>query len=127
MITFEYNGKIYKPSNLENKLKKLGVTLNDVKILDDTESKAEKEYKERKEQQQQSSNGDHKQYKLYWIPFGTGWFIYNKLFPYSESSLKDIQDKIDKKEYIFVDECSQSNMEEIMKENFYQLLKKRNN
>lgn len=127
MITFEYNGKIYKPSNLENKLKKLGVTLNDVKILDDTETKAEKEYKERKEQQQQSSNGDHKQYKLYWIPFGTGWFIYNKLFPYNESSLKDIQDKIDKKEYIFVDECSQSNMEEIMKENFYQLLKKRNN
>jgi len=46
MIIFEYQGKIYKPSNLENKLKKLGVTINDVKILEDTETRAEKEKKE---------------------------------------------------------------------------------
>lgn len=36
MITFEYNGKIYTPSNLEKKLKKLGTTLDKVKILKDT-------------------------------------------------------------------------------------------
>lgn len=39
MITFEYKGKIYSPSNLENKLKKLGVTINDVKILKDSDVK----------------------------------------------------------------------------------------
>jgi hypothetical protein len=39
MITFEYKGKIYKPSNIENKLKKLGCTLADVTILEDTKSK----------------------------------------------------------------------------------------
>lgn len=38
MITFEYNGKIYTPSNLEKKLKKLGITMSDIKILNDTDT-----------------------------------------------------------------------------------------
>lgn len=34
MITiFRYNGKIYKPENLERKLKKLRITLQDIEIL----------------------------------------------------------------------------------------------
>ena len=126
MITFEYNGKIYKPSNLENKLKKLGVTLNDVKILDDTETKAEKEYRERKEQHQQSAINDNKRYKVYFDSNKCGWFLFDKLFPYNESTLKDIQEKIDKNEYIYVDESSQLNLGNLIKEKFYQLMKKRN-
>lgn len=39
MITFEYDGKIYSPSNLEKKLKKLKITINDIKILEDTSKK----------------------------------------------------------------------------------------
>ena len=50
MITFKYNGKIYKPSNLENKLKKLGITMDDIEIIDDTETKAEKLKKEKEEE-----------------------------------------------------------------------------
>lgn len=41
MITFEYDGKIYSPSNLEKKLKKLKITINDIKILEDTSKKQE--------------------------------------------------------------------------------------
>ena len=43
MITFEYKGKIYKPSNIENKLKKLGCTMADITILEDTNPKDENE------------------------------------------------------------------------------------
>ena len=70
MITFEYNGKIYKPSNLENKLKKLGITINDIKIIDDTDTKAETERKEKAEQQQ---NLEH-MVSLYWDIKGKGWY-----------------------------------------------------
>jgi len=35
VIKFEYNGKVYAPSDVEKKLKKLGITINDVKILND--------------------------------------------------------------------------------------------
>lgn len=41
MIKFEYNGRIYAPENFEKKLKKLGITKDDVKILEDTTPKEE--------------------------------------------------------------------------------------
>ena len=44
-MKFEYNGRIYSPSNLEKKLKKLGITIDDIKIIIDTPLK-EKEIKE---------------------------------------------------------------------------------
>lgn len=40
MITiFRYNGKIYKPENLERKLKKLKITINDIEILNNQKQK----------------------------------------------------------------------------------------
>ena len=41
MIKFEYNGRVYKPSNLDKKLKALGITKDDITILEDIESKGE--------------------------------------------------------------------------------------
>lgn len=40
-MKFEYNGKIYNPSNLEKKLKKLGITINDINIIEETKSSNE--------------------------------------------------------------------------------------
>lgn len=33
-VTFKYNGKIYSPSDPEKKLKKLGITWDDVEIIE---------------------------------------------------------------------------------------------
>lgn len=41
MIKFKYNGKIYSPVHPENKLKKLGITWDDVEIIKE-EAKEEK-------------------------------------------------------------------------------------
>lgn len=41
MITFEYNGRIYKPSNLDKKLKVLGITKDDIIIIEDKPSNNE--------------------------------------------------------------------------------------
>ena len=40
-MKFIYNGRIYHPSNLEKKLKKMGITINDIKIIP-VEKKKEK-------------------------------------------------------------------------------------
>jgi len=37
MTKFTYNGRIYNPVNLEKKLKKMGITRNDIKIIPDKE------------------------------------------------------------------------------------------
>lgn len=34
-MKFKYNGKIYNPSNLEKKLAKLNITINDIELLED--------------------------------------------------------------------------------------------
>ena len=39
MIRFKYNDKIYAPANFEKKLKALGITKEDVEILEDTNLK----------------------------------------------------------------------------------------
>lgn len=36
MVRFEYNGRLYAPSNFEKKLKALGITEKDITILEDT-------------------------------------------------------------------------------------------
>lgn len=41
MIKFEYKGKIYKPADFEKKLKSMGITREDVTILEETISKNE--------------------------------------------------------------------------------------
>lgn len=33
LMKFIYNGRIYNPSNLEKKLKKMGITINDIEII----------------------------------------------------------------------------------------------
>lgn len=35
MTKFTYNGRIYNPVNLEKKLKKMGITRNDIEIIPD--------------------------------------------------------------------------------------------
>lgn len=32
-MKFIYNGRIYNPSNLEKKLKKMGITINDIEVI----------------------------------------------------------------------------------------------
>lgn len=34
-MKFKYNGKIYNPSNLEKKLAKLNITINDIELIED--------------------------------------------------------------------------------------------
>lgn len=34
-MTFKYNGKLYRPKNPEKKLKQLGITLDDVEIINE--------------------------------------------------------------------------------------------
>lgn len=46
MIKFKYNGKIYKPVHPENKLKKLGITWDDVEII---ENQIKEEVKEERQ------------------------------------------------------------------------------
>lgn len=44
-IKFKYNGKIYSPVHPENKLKKLGITWDDVEIVkDDVKEEVKEEY-----------------------------------------------------------------------------------
>lgn len=37
MVTFKYNNKIWRPKNPEKKLKQLGITWNDVEIIEEKE------------------------------------------------------------------------------------------
>lgn len=39
MIRFKYNGQVYAPSNLEKKLKKMGITIDDIEILPEEDAK----------------------------------------------------------------------------------------
>lgn len=43
MVKFKYNGQIYAPSNLEKKLKKMGITIDDIELIE--EDKKPKEVK----------------------------------------------------------------------------------
>ena len=36
MTKFKYNNRIYNPSDLDKKLKKLGITRSDIEIIEDT-------------------------------------------------------------------------------------------
>ena len=41
MTKFKYNNRIYNPSDLDKKLKKLGITRSDIEIIKDTTIKEE--------------------------------------------------------------------------------------
>ena len=41
MTKFKYNNRIYNPSDLDKKLKKLGITYSDIEIIEDTTIKEE--------------------------------------------------------------------------------------
>ena len=116
MITFEYNGKIYKPSNLEKKLKKLGITINDIKIIDDTDTKAETERKEKVEQQQ---NLEH-MISLYWDTKCKGWYE-NEL--YKEIPLWANED-IKSGSFIYVGDYNVNELYEAKRNNFLKMMKR---
>lgn len=46
-ISFKYNGKLYNPKNPEKKLKQLGITWNDVKIIEQTKKEEIIEYEDK--------------------------------------------------------------------------------
>ena len=107
MITFEYNGKIYKPSNLENKLKKLGITINDIKIIDDAKTKAD-EIREKNE-----FLLTNRTIKVYWDTECKGWFLYkNTAFP-------DISDD---HRYILIGNTTESELDDFIKNHFREAL-----
>jgi len=76
MIKFEYNGKIYAPADLDKKLKKLGITKNDITIIDDIETKSEKVSKRIKDEQNQIEN---EVMYYYWDTLAKGWLIKREL------------------------------------------------
>jgi len=119
MITFEYNGKIYKPSNLENKLKKLGITINDVKIIDDTKTNAEKE---REERSQQISNNEET-VDVYWDNRCKGWFLVDRRFPYSTDWGIRFFQEIENGRYKLVQhDVNKNNLYEFFEENFKKVI-----
>ena len=44
-MKFIYNNKIYNPSNLDKKLKKLGITIDDIEIVKETKKIEQEEIK----------------------------------------------------------------------------------
>ena len=40
-MKFKYNGRIYNPVNLEKKLKKMGISINDIEIIPEKEEQIE--------------------------------------------------------------------------------------
>ena len=113
MVTFEYNGKIYKPSNLEKKLKKLGITINDIKIIDNTDTKAEIERKEKAEQQ----NLKH-MVSLYWDSKCKGW--------YENESYKEIpllaNEDVKSGRFIYIGDYNANELYEAKKTNFLKII-----
>lgn len=55
-MKFKYNGRIYNPSNVRNKLKKLGITMDDIEII--PEEVKEIEYDDTKKYYFKSSIGE---------------------------------------------------------------------
>lgn len=45
-ITFKYNGRKYNPKNPEKKLKQLGITWNDVEIIEEPKQEEKIEYED---------------------------------------------------------------------------------
>ena len=43
-MKFIYNNKIYNPSNLEKKLKKLGITIDDIELIEELKNTNENTY-----------------------------------------------------------------------------------
>ena len=43
-MKFKYNGKIYNPTNLEKKLKKLGITIDDIELIEELKNTNENTY-----------------------------------------------------------------------------------
>lgn len=117
MITFEYNGKIYKPSNLENKLKNLGITINDIKIIDNTKTNAEKE-KELRIKQMQFINDD-KTVDVYWDNYSKGWYIVDRQFPYEPQWDIRFFHEIENGHYKLVQhDVNKNGLQKFFKENF---------
>ena len=43
-MKFKYNGKIYNPINLEKKLKKLGINIDDIELIEELKNANENTY-----------------------------------------------------------------------------------
>lgn len=115
MITFEYQGKIYKPSNLENKLKKLGITINDIKIIDDTQTKAEKIQEEKETNKLELLHF----ISVYWDTKCKGWLELKK----TDYIPKDIIEDIKSGRFIYIGECKEAELSDFKKEHFYSIIR----
>ena len=87
MIKFEYNGKIYKPSNFEKKLKALGITKDDIIILEEFETKGEQQKKEFIKYTTPQYNENTIIY-IFWNKQSKGWYD-SKLSDLSDWSFND--------------------------------------
>ena len=43
-MKFKYNNKVYNPTNLEKKLKKLGITIDDIELIEELKNTNENTY-----------------------------------------------------------------------------------
>lgn len=111
MITFEYNGQIYKPSNLEKKLKKLHITMNDIKIISDEDTNKEVEIQRKEEENKQKFDIIY----LFWDTKCKGWF---------ESKTETIDDIYRKLDFVYMGMCdSYDKLKDMKSELFKQAIK----
>lgn len=116
MITFKYNGKIYKPSNLENKLKKLGITINDIEIIDDTQTKAEKIQEEKEANKLELPHF----ISVYWDTKCKGWLEFKN----TDNMPEWINEDIKSGRFIYIGECKEAELFDFKKEHFYNIISK---
>lgn len=97
MVKFEYKGKIYQPSDFEKKLKSMGITREDVTILEESISKNEEISKLRSLHVDTSKQ----HYYCFFDKSLVGWY---------DSKVKDLSDYIwnDKDRFIFIGETQEN-------------------
>lgn len=78
LITFKYNGKIWNPKNPEKKLKQLGITWDDVEIIDN----------QPKEEKQIEMND----IKMYYFRNPKNGYTISSIYPNLDHLKKDILD-----------------------------------
>ena len=91
-MKFKYNGKIYNPINVEKKLKKMGITMEDIEILPDEKKKEDnslEDYMLDKEQVIVRCKLDNIR-RVYYVPKGTHPPIVDKQGIYSKEQLENM-------------------------------------
>lgn len=112
MITFEYNGQIYKPSNLEKKLKKLHITMDDIKIITEENTNKDIAIQTKENEDKLRFNSIY----LFWDMKCKGWL---------ESKTKDLPDTVFRKDdFVYMGKCDDyDKLSEVRAELFKEAIK----